>query len=144
MKTMLISAAAVAALLSATPVLAGDFKIADAYARSAGKAAKAGAAFFAITNTGDTDDVLVGARSEAAMKLELHTHIMQDGVMLMRQVEGGFPIAAGETFQLQRGGDHVMFMGLKQPWEQGDTLTVTLVFESGEEMTVEIPVDLSR
>ena len=45
---------------------------------------------------------------------------------------------------LQRGGDHVMFMGLNQPFEDGSTISVTLVFEKSGEMTVEIPVDLNR
>ncbi len=45
---------------------------------------------------------------------------------------------------MARGGDHVMFMGLTAPFEQGKTLSVTLNFEKAGEMVVEIPVDLER
>ena len=45
---------------------------------------------------------------------------------------------------LARGGDHVMFMGLNAPFEQGNMLNVTLVFEKAGEIEVQIPVDLER
>lgn len=132
------------ALMTATPLLA-EIAITDAYARASGMNAKAGAAFMVIENSGDADDRLISARSEAAARVELHTHRESgDGVMKMVHVEEGFAIPAGGTHMLKRGGDHVMFMGLTQPFEQGNTVSVTLVFEKAGEKTVEIPVDLTR
>ncbi len=117
----------------------------DAYARSSGKTAKAGAAFMMIENQSDTDDRLIGATSDVAARVELHTHkIDENGVAKMIHVEEGFAIPAGETHMLKRGGDHVMFMGLKAPFEQGATVPVTLIFEQAGEVVVEIPVDLER
>lgn len=139
-----VTSAALAALLLATPALA-EITIEDAYARSAGPTAKAGAAFMVIHNTGDADDRLVSASSEVSKRVELHTHVDQgEGVMKMMEVEEGFAIPAGGLHALQRGGDHVMFMGLNGPWAQGDTLSVTLTFEQAGDVTVEIPVDLER
>ena len=137
--------AAVAATLFATAASAESIiTVNDAYARSSGMSAMAGAAFMVITNTGDTDDQLIDARSDISAKVELHTHIMEDGIAKMRQVEGGFPIPAGSEHVLQRGADHVMFMGLNGAMEQGDIVTVTLVFREAGEITVDIPVDLER
>ncbi len=117
----------------------------DGYARSSGMNAKAGAAFMVIRNTGDTGDRLVSAQSDVAARVELHTHkIDENGVAKMMQVEEGFAIPAGEAHMLQRGGDHVMFMGIKKPFEQGAKIPVTLVFEHAGEVRVEIPVDLER
>ncbi|MCK0126500.1 copper chaperone PCu(A)C [Gelidibacter sp. F2691] len=142
MKTLL---AAGAAALFALPALAGDIMINDAYARASGMNAKAGAAFFQIMNHGSEDDRLIAATSDIAKRVELHTHKeIADGVMKMMEVEEGFPVAAGDMHSLQRGGDHVMFMGLNAPFVDGETLTVTLVFEKAGEMTVEIPIDLKR
>ncbi|SNS21690.1 copper chaperone PCu(A)C [Tropicimonas sediminicola] len=136
--------AAAAALVLATPALA-DIEIVDAYARAAMANAKSGAAFMEIHNTGSEDDRLVGAASDIAARVELHTHIGDaNGVMQMVQVEEGFPIPAGSTHMLQRGGDHVMFMGLTGPMNDGETVTVTLSFEKAGDITVEIPVDLQR
>lgn len=130
----------------ALPLSVGaEITIKDAYARSASPVAKSGAAFFVIENTGTEDDQLIDARSDAAQKVELHTHIdAGNGVMQMRQDKDGFPVPAGGTHALARGGDHVMFMGLNAPFEQGNMLHVTLVFEKAGEIKVQIPVDLER
>jgi len=137
--------AAVAACAIAVPAFADGITIKDAYVRSSGPSAKTGAAFFVIVNDTDQDDTLVSAKSDIAKRVETHTHIKTaDGVMQMRKVEGGFPVAAHGMHALQRGGDHLMFMGLTRPMKQGDTVTVTMTFEKAGDMTVEIPVDLKR
>jgi copper(I)-binding protein len=62
----------------------------------------------------------------------------------MGEIEGGIPISAGEGHVLKRGGDHVMFMGLTGPLEQGSQITVTLTFEKAGDIEVQIPVDHER
>lgn len=117
----------------------------DAYARASTPTAKSGAAFMVLMNTSDQDDRLVAAKSDVAARVELHTHReIADGVMKMMEVEEGFAIPAGGSHMLARGGDHVMFMGLNEPFADGDTVAVTLVFEHAGEVAVEIPVDLNR
>lgn len=126
------------------PALA-EITIADAYARSAMPGARTGAAFMLIENSGDEDDRLIGVASDAAAKVELHTHkAEQGGIMKMMHVEEGFAIPASGTHALARGGDHVMFMGLTAPFESGNTVHVTLTFEKAGEIDVDIPVDLDR
>jgi copper(I)-binding protein len=138
-----LSLAALAAVL-ALPA-AAEIAVSDAFARSASPTAMTGAAFMQIANTGAEEDRLVAVRSDVAERVELHTH-MQDanGVMRMIEVEDGFAIPAGGSHALARGGDHVMFMGLRQPLEQGATVPVVLVFEKAGEIAVEIPVDNAR
>ncbi|WP_209546981.1 copper chaperone PCu(A)C [Ruegeria sp. HKCCSP346] len=138
--------ATLAAVTLAMPAVAeGTIKVDDAFARSSGKTAKAGAAFMMIQNLGDADDRLVGVTSDAAARVELHTHKVDDnGVAKMVHVEEGFAIPAGETHMLKRGGDHVMFMGLTEPFEQDAMVPVTLIFEKAGEVEIEIPVDLER
>ncbi|WP_417278105.1 copper chaperone PCu(A)C [Celeribacter sp.] len=122
-----------------------DITINDAYARSSGMMAKAGAAFFVIENTGDEDDQLIDAKADISKITELHTHKdMGDGIMKMLHVPEGFAIPAHGKHALARGGDHVMFMGLLKPMTQGDIVNVTLTFEKAGDITVEIPVDLER
>lgn len=132
------------ALLIAAPASAGDatIRIEEAYARS-GPAS--GAAFFVVHNTGVVDDRLVAAHSDAAQRVELHTHIEdENGVMKMRPIADGVSVPAGGRHALERGGDHVMFMGLDAAFEQGETITVTLTFEQAGDIVVEIPVDNER
>ncbi|WP_412505143.1 copper chaperone PCu(A)C [Roseovarius sp. SYSU LYC5161] len=133
-----------AALTLATPAWAAEITIEDPYARAAGVTAIAGAAFMTIHNESAIADRLVAARSDVAERVELHTHVADGDVMRMIEVEEGFAIPAGEAHSLARDGDHVMFMGLRQPFEQGETITVTLTFEHAGEMTLEIPIDNDR
>ena len=136
--------AGAAALALAMPAWA-DITVSDAYARSAMATAKTGAAFMVIANTGAEDDRLVSAASDVADRVELHTHVDDgNGVMQMREVEEGFVVPAGGSHALARGGDHVMFLGLNRPFVQGETVTVTLVFEKAGEIVVDVPVDLER
>jgi hypothetical protein len=115
----------------------------DAYARSSNK--MAGAAFMEITNQGASEDRLIDARSDVAKRVQLHTHQEDaNGVMKMMHVEEGFAIPAGETHLLQRGGDHVMFMGFTRELKDGETVDVILVFENAGEVSVQIPVDMDR
>ena len=133
---------ALALALTASPVLA-EIEIEDPYARASNP--MAGAAFMVIRNTGEADDRLLSVSSEAAKRVELHTHSESDnGIMKMHHVEEGFPIPAGGAYPLERGGDHVMFMGLTEPFEAGDTVSVTLHFEHAGEVALDIPVDLER
>lgn len=134
-----------AGVCAALPIAASaQMIVEDAYARAASAAARSGAAFMEITNPTDTDDRVIDAASNAAERVELHTHIQEDGIMRMVHVEEGFPIAAGETIMLERGGRHVMLMGLRGPLEQGKEIEITLTFENAEPLTVTVPVDNER
>ncbi len=138
--------ATLAALSFTSGAMAADaIVVDDAYARSSSKSAKAGAAFMVIENHSDTDDRLIGVKSDVAGRVELHTHkVDENGVAQMIHVEEGFAIPAGEAHLLKRGGDHVMFMGLNAPFQQGSSVPVTLIFEKAGEVVVEVPVDLER
>jgi len=138
-------AALAAALLLAASAAQAEIVVSDAYARAASPLAKSGAAFMAITNTGAAPDRLIGVSSDIAARVELHTHVEDaGGVMRMVEVEDGFEIAPGQTVMLERGGGHVMFMGLTRPMVQGDTVAVTLTFAQAGAVTLEVPVDLQR
>lgn len=138
--------AAVAVVALAAPAFAGsEITVHDPYVRTSMMNAKSGAAFMKIENTGDEADQLIDAQSEVSRKVELHTHKESaDGVMQMLHVPEGFSIPAGGMHMLQRGGDHVMFMGLNGSLAHGDVVKVKLVFEKAGAIDIEIPVDLER
>lgn len=95
------------------------------------KAADSGmsAAFGDIRNSGAADVTVVSAETEASTMLELHETIENDaGMMVMREVDGGFVIPAGESLTLEPGGDHLMLMDLTTPLVAGDEVTFTLTF----------------
>ncbi|MFV0512695.1 MAG: copper chaperone PCu(A)C [Jhaorihella sp.] len=140
--------AAAAALIMSGAASAGDMAditVRDAYARASTMMSGSGAAFMVVMNASEEDDRMVSAASDVAERVELHTHIEdENGVMKMVQVEEGFAIPAGGMHALARGGDHVMFLGLKRPLEQGDIVKLDLTFEKAGTISVEVPVDLER
>jgi copper(I)-binding protein len=119
---------------------ANGITVEDGFAFAAGAMARSGAAYMRITNTSAEDDRLIAARSEAAQRVELHTHLLQDGVARMVEITEGIPIPAGETVLLERGGLHVMFMGLAGPWSADAPVEAVLVFERAGEIAVALPV----
>jgi copper(I)-binding protein len=132
-------------LLSAGPLAAQGMVIHDAYVRSSTAASTSGAAFMVLMNHSGTDDRLIGASSGVAERVELHHHAEDaNGVMRMGEIEGGVPVANDEAHIFKRGGDHLMFMGLKQPLEQGEVIKVTLEFEKAGQVEIEIVVDQDR
>jgi copper(I)-binding protein len=145
-KSRILAAAAAACLvLPALPAMAGGIMVDDPYARSATAASTTGAAFMMIMNHSGQDDRLIDAKSDVAMRVELHTHTENaQGVMQMIHVAEGFELPDGGMIAMQRGGHHVMFMGLKAPMVQGEMIPLTLVFEKAGEMQIEVPVDLER
>jgi len=142
----LAAAAALLCLPALAPAHAHEgMHVEDAYARVSSPVAQSGAAFMRLVNQSHDPIRLIEVRSDVAQRVELHTHEMDaQGVMRMIHVEGGFDIPAQSERQLERGGDHVMFLGLTRSLAHGDSVNAVFVFSNGEEVDVTIPVDLER
>jgi len=118
----------------------GDIEIANAFARATLPNAPVGGGFMTITNTGSEDDTLVSVEAEVAKDVQLHEMAVENDVMKMRELDGGIPLPAGETVTLAPGGLHVMFMGLGQPFLEGECVEVTLTFEKAGTVDFCMPV----
>lgn len=95
------------------------------------------AAFVTLSNTSDSDLVLVSASTPASSMVELHEMAMKDGEMVMQPKEGGIPVPADGTATLEPGGDHIMLMDVTEPIEPGDAVSLTLTFDDGSTLDVE-------
>ena len=134
--------AAVAAFLPTVALAHDGVTIREAYARTTNP--QTGAVFMIVENHRQVECRLTGVTSDEAEKVELHTHVEEDGVMRMQKIEGGIAIPAGGEHALARGGDHVMLMGLKAPLAPGDIVTLTLDFGDCGTQQVEAAVDHDR
>ena len=145
LRSVLFAAVAAVSVAGAATAEGAKIMVQDQYARVSTKMATSGAAFMNIMNMSSEADQLLAVRSDVAKRVELHTHMESgDGIMKMVHVEDGFAIPAEGSHLLQRGGDHVMFMGLTETLEHGDVVPLTLVFKNAGEISIEIPVDLER
>ena len=148
---------------TSTEESASAVTVSNAWARP-GTAGGNSAIYMDLTG-GDRDDALVGATisSDVVETVEIHETVMADdagdmddmdgsgdmdgmddsgdmddhgsGMMTMQPVES-IEVPAGETVALEPGGYHVMLIGLVEDLEVGDTVEVTLEFESGETQAV--------
>lgn len=144
----LLRAAIAATLLVVAPAFAHDgvthlgaINISLPFTRATLPNAPVGGGFLTIENEGPEADRLVSATSAVAGDTQIHEMAMEGEVMKMRELPDGLEIPAGETVVLAPGGFHIMFMGLKQPFVEGETVPVTLTFEKAGSVEVLLPVE---
>ncbi|MBE1876787.1 copper chaperone PCu(A)C [Myceligenerans pegani] len=98
------------------------------------------AVFGTLTNASGHDVRLVSAESEAAESTELHVFVDDGGTPVMQEADGGLVIPAGEPFDLEPGGPHLMLLGVTDPLEPGEEVTVVVAAEDGSELEINAPV----
>jgi len=98
-----------------------------------------GAAYVSLQNTGKSTDHLVSIRTPVANRAELHTHLMDKGIMRMRPLKA-IELSPGAPAVMRPGGDHIMLMGLKRKLKEGERFPITLRFAKAGEITVMVTV----
>ncbi len=111
----------------------------DPWVREVPPVSTMSAAFMRIKNTGDEEDYLIGVRTEVSRKAEIHTTLMEDGMMRMRRLER-VRVPAGGSVEFKPMGKHIMLIDLKKPLRAGDRVRLTLIFEKSGEVSVTAPV----
>ncbi|MDH2327407.1 copper chaperone PCu(A)C [Cereibacter sp. SYSU M97828] len=134
MKTMIL---ALALSFAALPSFAQQIEVREAFARATLPNAPVAGGYLTIANHGDRDDRLTGARADFAGEAQIHEMTHSGDVMRMRPLPDGIAIPAGQQVQLSTGGNHLMFMKLNRGLKQGETVVVTLTFQTAGE--VEVP-----
>ncbi|MCX4675716.1 copper chaperone PCu(A)C [Streptomyces sp. NBC_01433] len=93
------------------------------------------AAFLVVENSGGTADRLTSVTSPLSDDVTIHETKNQT----MREVTS-FEVPAGGELDLERGGNHIMFMKLKQKPKQGEKVSMELHFEKADPIKVDLPV----
>jgi copper(I)-binding protein len=137
---LLLGLTLAATAASAEDIQVGSLKISAPWARATPKSATVGGGYLTITNTGTAPDWLTGGSSSVSRAVEVHQMSMSGNVMKMRQLAGGVEIKPGETVELEPGGTHLMFVGLKQQLAQGQHFKATLTFEKAGKVDVDIAI----
>jgi copper(I)-binding protein len=98
------------------------------------------AAYFTLQNSGDREVTLLSVSGAVAERVELHESVEQDGVVRMVPHPEGFEVPAGGVLKLERGGKHVMLIGLKAPLAAGSRVGLELSLSDGRRLGVKFPV----
>lgn len=121
--------AAVPADAAARTTRADGIEIRDPWLRQPPPSAEVSAGYLLIENRGAGADRLVSVETDAAERVEIHELEEVEGVMRMREVQGGLEVPAGGEVALQPGGYHLMLMGAREGLEAGQQVDGVLVFE---------------
>lgn len=131
------------------PARAGDLIIQEPSLMVA-PVGQSAAVLMRLENRGVTDDRLIGViAGDLAQSVTLHTHVADpDGSKRMVAAADGIELPAGSVHVLSRGGDHArgrggdhaIFLDLARIPVAGEEVSLILIFESGEMITLQMPV----
>lgn len=115
-----------------------DIRVENATLRLPAPGQTTAAAYFDIINAGGANELLM-ASTTVSEKVELHTHLHEDGMMKMRMVKS-VKILPKQTTKFKRGGLHVMIFNAQIP-EGTRLVPITLTFARPP---VHIPVEKDK
>ena len=97
------------------------------------------AGFMELRNATAEPIVLVDAHSPQFGHVEIHTMVMDEGVMRMRRLDQ-LVIEPGKTVTLEPGGLHLMFIEPLEALGAGDRISVELIDDQGRHYPLETEV----
>jgi hypothetical protein len=124
----------------AQEIKAGPIVITAPFARATPAGAQVAGGYLTIVNGGQTPDRLVSLTADISARPELHEMKMENGTMVMRQLEKGIPLPPGAKVELKPGGLHLMFMSITRQLKPGESVRATLEFEKAGKVDVVFPV----
>jgi copper(I)-binding protein len=143
-----LAAVAVPAFIApafALPAFAGDYRAGGIEVRRPwtrpAQAGMNGVGYFTLANVSAKPVRLVAVETPAAKSATIHQSSMTGGVSSMRPVTGGLTIAPGAKVEFAPGGYHLMLMGLTSAQALGGKVPLTLVFEGGRKLRIDLSVE---
>lgn len=95
--------------------------------------------YMKIVNQSGADDVLESVTSESVGTVEIHQMVHENNVMRMEKIER-LPIPDGKETVLSPGGYHLMLIGLKKNFKEGDSEKLVLKFKISGAKEIVMPV----
>lgn len=139
--TLIAASASLAAIAGAQEYKVASIEVDQPWSTATPRGASVAAGYMSIKNTGTEPDVLTGASTPVAGKVEVHQMTMDNGVMRMRPLPSGLEIKPGETVTLKPGSFHLMLENLKQPIQSGKKFKATLTFAKAGPVDVDFSVE---
>lgn len=120
-----------------------SIEIRDQWVKATHEGQDVGAAFLTIISKDETS--LISVESDVAENVEIHSMVMDDGIMKMSMLDT-LPLPANKPTELKPGGFHLMLFDLKQPLVDGAKAKFTLHFKNtaGLEKTITVTSPIKR
>ena len=118
--------------------LAGAVQVADALCRPTPVGRQTTGCY--LTLTAGANDRLMSVTSPIAGRAQVHESRMESNMMMMHQLEDGLALPAGQPVELKPGGNHIMLLGVAEPLRTGETVAMSLTFDSAASVEVKAAV----
>ncbi len=134
-----------AALYPAGPSVAHEIKLGNLVIhhpwikQPPGSAAVAGA-YTTIDNNGTENDTLISISIGHVSTVQIHEMQMQGDVMKMTEMAKGLLIPAGKSVELKPKSSHIMLMGIKSPFMEGEEVKGSFTFAKAGKVDVDFEV----
>lgn len=114
----------------------GGVEVSSAFIKPPFTGRTTAAGFMVLQNKG-ADTRLIAAASPISPRVEIHTHLEENGIMKMRRIDG-IDLPKGESIALKPGGYHLMMFDTVMPEGDADA-PLTLTYSDGTEVTMIVP-----
>ena len=111
---------------------AGDLVVEDAWVRTAPPGTAVQAGYLSLHNPAQHAVTVVGARSDAFGRVEIHESSDRHGVRAMRRIER-LDVPAGGRAALEPGGLHLMLMEPVRHYRRSERVGIVLILADGRE-----------
>jgi len=126
-------------LIANTAFASNNIKVENAWSPEAPPVVKVMAGYMIIKNISNQDIKIKSAKSNLFKRVEIHLTKMKNGMMTMLKQEN-LNIKAKGQIELKSGGLHMMLMGKLKPVAKGSMIPVTLTFDNGETVNINLIV----
>ena len=140
LSAMVMAGAFSVPLAGAQEYKAGSIEVDQPWSAATPAGASVGAGYMTIKNTGTQPDVLTGASTPVAGKVEVHEMTVDNGIMRMRPLTSGLEIKPGQMVALKPNSFHLMLENLKEPIQPGKPFKATLKFAKAGSVDVNFAV----
>lgn len=112
----------------------------EAHIRATLPGTQISSAYMSLHNLSDSALTLKSVTSDVSERIEIHNHVMTNGMMQMRQKEN-IIVAAHSQVNLKPGGLHLMIFNLSAPLKAEQVVKLTLHFDNDRHVTIQAPVE---
>ena len=137
----LLAAAVAAAPAAAADPPGGSVELSRVWTPAVAQTRGNSPLYMTITNRGDTPDSLIRVRcpTNLADFVEKHATDRGEGGTAMREVKS-FAVPGKGTMTLSPGGNHLMLLNVREPLQEGQTFTCSIVFQKAGTVSVDVKV----
>jgi len=119
--------------------LASEVAVSQGHVREVIPGNSVTSSYFTLTNNSQKAIKLIGASSPSIPRIEIHEHIMADGMMKMRK-KAFVEIAPQESVVFQPMGLHLMMFDIQTPLKAGQQIKLNLLIENEQPVEITLPV----